>query len=74
MVVSLNEKIKNKRVELNLLQNNIQTLSSDYFNENEVINVDYLQKVEVGKFKNLELWTLYKLSSILDSNIFFSDI
>jgi len=74
MIVSLNEKIRNKRVELKLLQNDIQTFSSDYFNENEVINVDYIQKVEIGKFKNLELWTLYKLSSILDSNIFFSDV
>lgn len=73
MINSLNEKIKNKRLSLNLKQIDIQNLSYDYFGENEVINMDYIQKVEAGKFKNLELWTLYKLSSILNSDIFFSN-
>jgi DNA-binding XRE family transcriptional regulator len=73
MVNSLNKKIKNKRLSLNLKQIDIQDFSYDYFGENEVINVDYIQKVEAGKFKNLELWTLYKLSSILNTDIFFSN-
>jgi DNA-binding XRE family transcriptional regulator len=73
MIYSLNEKIKNKRLSLNLKQIDIQNLSYDYFGENQVINMDYIQKVEAGKFKNLELWTLYKLSSILNSDIFFSN-
>ncbi|MCT7610172.1 helix-turn-helix domain-containing protein [Aliarcobacter butzleri] len=73
MINSLNEKIKNKRLSLNLKQIDIQNLSYDYFGENEVINIDYIQKVESGKFKNLELWTLYKLSSILNADIFFSN-
>lgn len=72
MIYLLNENIKNKRIELNLKQSDIQDLSYKYFGENEIINIDYIQKVEVGKFKNLELWTLYKLSSILNSDIFFS--
>lgn len=73
MITYLNEKIKNKRLEMNFLQNDIQILSSEYFDEYEVINENYFQKVESGVFQNLELWTLYKLSSILETDIFFSD-
>ena len=73
MIVSLNEKIRNRRLGIDLLQKDIQTLSFEYFDENEVINENYFQKVESGEFQNLELWTLYKLSSILESDIFFSD-
>ena len=43
MINSLNEKIKNKRLSLNLKQIDIQNLSYDYFGENEVINIDYIQ-------------------------------
>lgn len=73
MIISLNEKIRNRRLELKLKQNDIQNSSSEYFDENEVINENYFQKVESGEFKNLELWTLYKISSILESDIFFSN-
>lgn len=73
MIISLNEKIRNRRLELELKQNDIQNSSSEYFDENEVINENYFQKVESGEFKNLELWTLYKISSILESDIFFSN-
>lgn len=74
MIISLNEKIKNRRLEIGLKQKDIQALSYEYFDENEVIHENYFQKVESGKFQNLELWTLYKISSILESDIFFSDI
>lgn len=70
MIVSLPNKIKQKRKEKNLTFSDIQKISFEQFDE--VINEDYLQKVEKGKYTNLELWTLYKLSSILETNIFFS--
>lgn len=73
MIISLNEKIRNRRLELELKQNDIQNRSFECFDENEVINENYFQKVESGEFQNLELWTLYKLSSILESDVLFSN-
>ncbi|WP_428026456.1 helix-turn-helix domain-containing protein [Arcobacter sp.] len=73
MIISLNEKIKSRRLEIGLKQKDIQNLSFRYFDENEVVNENYFQKVESAKFQNLELWTLYKLSSILESDILFSN-
>jgi transcriptional regulator with XRE-family HTH domain len=71
MIINLGDEIRKKRIEKSFSLSNIQEYISEYFFD--FIDISYLKKLEKNKYPDIEIWTLYKISSALKTDLFLSN-